>query len=69
MRIEMEVSPSEQTLAAVRVGMRRYTESCVPWESYSDLALIAREETGTIVAAALGETGRGMAAHLCRLGG
>ena len=39
MRIENEASPSEQTLAAVRAGMRRYTESCVPWEEYADLAL------------------------------
>src|SRR6185295_20144544 len=59
MRIELESSPSEQTLAAVRAGMRRYTESQVRWEEYSDLALIARGDDGVVIAAALGETGRG----------
>jgi GNAT superfamily N-acetyltransferase len=59
MRIELEPAPSEQTLAAVRAGMRRYTESRVPWEGYADLALVARADDGTVVAAALGETGRG----------
>jgi len=58
-RIEIETSPSEQTLAAVRAGMRRYTESRVPWAEYSDLSLIARDDDGTLIAAALGETGRG----------
>jgi ribosomal protein S18 acetylase RimI-like enzyme len=59
MRIEIETSPSEQTLAAVRAGMRRYTESRVPWDEYSDLTLIARGDDGEVIAAALGETGRG----------
>ena len=36
-RVEVETSPSEQTLMAVRAGMRRDTESQVPWEEYSDL--------------------------------
>jgi GNAT superfamily N-acetyltransferase len=58
-RIEIETSPSEQTLAAVREGMRRYTESHVPWAEYSDLALIARDDNGAVIAVALGETGRG----------
>ena len=59
MRIELEASPSEQTLAAVRAGMRRYTEARVPWAEYSDLSLVARDDGGAVVAAALGETGRG----------
>jgi ribosomal protein S18 acetylase RimI-like enzyme len=59
MRIEIETSPSDETLAAVRAGMRRYTESRVSWEQYSDLALIARGEDGAVIGAALGETGRG----------
>ena len=59
MRIDSETSPSEETLAAVRAGMRRYTESQVPWDEYTDLALVARADDGTVIAAALGETGRG----------
>jgi len=59
MRIEIETSPSEQTLAAVRAGMRRDIESHVPWDEYSDLALVARGDDGEVIAAALGETGRG----------
>jgi len=59
MRIEIETSLSEQTLADVRAGMRRYTESRVPWDEYTDLALVARAGDGTVIAAALGETGRG----------
>jgi ribosomal protein S18 acetylase RimI-like enzyme len=39
--------------------MRRHAEAHVPWEEYSDLALIARGDDGTVIAAALGETGRG----------
>src|SRR5439155_12222903 len=46
-RIEIETSPSEQTLTAVREGMRRDTESHVPWAEYSDFALIARDDCGT----------------------
>lgn len=59
MRIESETIPSEQTLAAVRAGMRRYTESRVPFEEYVDLALVGRDDDGAVVAAALGEAGRG----------
>ena len=59
MRIDSETSPSEETLAAVRAGMRRYTESQVVWDEYTDLALVARADDGTVIAAALGETGRG----------
>src|SRR5262245_61336169 len=59
MQIDLDPSPSEQTLAAVRAGMRRYTESRVAWAEYSDLSLIARDEDGTVIGAALGETGRG----------
>jgi ribosomal protein S18 acetylase RimI-like enzyme len=58
-RIEIETSPSEQTLAVVRAGMRRHTESRVPWAEYSDLSLIARDNDEAVIAAALGETGRG----------
>jgi GNAT superfamily N-acetyltransferase len=39
--------------------MRRFTESCVPWEEYADLTILARSDAGGIVGAALGETGRG----------
>jgi hypothetical protein len=59
MRIEHEASPSDETLAAVRAGMRRHTESCVPWEEYADLNLVARSDDGAVIAAALGQTGRG----------
>jgi ribosomal protein S18 acetylase RimI-like enzyme len=59
MRIEIETTPSEDTLAVVRAGMRRYTESRVPFEEYADLALVGRADDGAVVAAALGETGRG----------
>jgi ribosomal protein S18 acetylase RimI-like enzyme len=59
LRIEFEASPSEQTLAAVRAGMRRHTESRVPWAEYSDVSLIGRDDDGMVIAAALGETGRG----------
>jgi ribosomal protein S18 acetylase RimI-like enzyme len=58
-RIDKETKPLEDTLAAVRAGMRRYTESQVPWDEYTDLALVARDDDGTVIAAALGETGRG----------
>ena len=59
MQIEIEPSPSDQTLATVRAGMRRYAESHVSWEEYSDLAIIARDDGGTVIGAAFGETGRG----------
>src|SRR6187455_321901 len=59
MRIEIEPSPSEQTLEIVRAGMRRFIESHVPWAEYSDIALIARSDDGAVIGAALGETGRG----------
>lgn len=39
--------------------MRRYTESRVPWTEYSDIAFISRDGDGAVMAAALGETGRG----------
>jgi ribosomal protein S18 acetylase RimI-like enzyme len=39
--------------------MRRYTEPQVPCEAYADLALVARAGDGAVLAAALGETGRG----------
>src|SRR5688572_25039101 len=55
----METSPSEEVRATVRAGMRRYTESRVPWEEYADLAVVARADDGAVIAAALGETGRG----------
>ncbi len=59
MRIDQEASPSEQTLATVRAGMRRYTESQVPWAEYTDLSLIVRADDESVIGAALGETGRG----------
>ena len=59
MRISNETSLSEEKLETIRAGMRRFTESRVPWEEYSDLALLAHEDDGKLVGAALGETGRG----------
>lgn len=59
MQIQAENSPSEQVLATIRAGMRRYTESCVPWEEYTDLAFVARDDDGSVIGAVLGKTGRG----------
>jgi ribosomal protein S18 acetylase RimI-like enzyme len=59
MRIETEASISDETLAAVRAGMRRHAESHVDWEEYEDLAFVARAEDGSVIGAALGEFGRG----------
>ena len=54
------VDPQVATLeAAVRAGMRRHTESCVPWEEYAELTIVARADDGSVVSAALGDTGRG----------
>src|SRR5262249_43552925 len=50
---------SEETLDLIRASMRRHTESCVPWETYDDLAILARDDDGSLIGAALGETGRG----------
>src|SRR3954471_8601550 len=58
-RIEYEACPSEETLGAVRAGMRRYVESRVAWEEYRDLTFVARADDGSVIGAALGETGRG----------
>jgi len=58
-RIENEASRDPDILAAVKAGMRRHTESQVPWEEYADLTIVARGKDGAVVGAALGETGRG----------
>lgn len=52
-------TPSPETLATVRAGMRRHTESQVPWQQYTDLAQIARDDQGAVIGAVLGEAGRG----------
>ena len=59
MRIEFEPAASEETLNIVRAGMRRHTESRVPWEEYTDLVLLARSDAGELMGAVIGETGRG----------
>jgi GNAT superfamily N-acetyltransferase len=58
-RIENDACASEETLASVRAGMRRYVESRVAWEEYRDLTFVARADHGSVIGAALGETGRG----------
>ena len=58
MRIACETSRAADMLDAVRAGMRRHAESCVPWEEYVDLTIVARNDDGEIIGAALGETGR-----------
>ncbi|MDB6083606.1 MAG: hypothetical protein JWN43_1487 [Gammaproteobacteria bacterium] len=59
MQIEIEAPLSEDTLAAVRAGMRRHAEVHVNWEEYADLTFVARAENGSVIGAALGESGRG----------
>ena len=59
MQMECETSLSSDVLDTVRAGMRRHTESCVPWEEYEDLAIVARADDRTVAGAAIGETGRG----------
>ena len=59
MEIKCEPSLSDETLAAVRAGMRRHAEAHVDWEEYADLAFVARAGSGTVMGAALGESGRG----------
>jgi len=58
-KIEVETSPSAETVAAVRAGMRREIESHVAWDEYTDLAVTARGGDGEVIGAGLGETGRG----------
>jgi ribosomal protein S18 acetylase RimI-like enzyme len=38
--------------------MRQHIESCAPWEEYLDLTVVARNEHGQVLGAALSETGR-----------
>src|SRR4051812_32128066 len=59
MKIHADANPSEELVAAIRAGMRRYTESCVPWEEYTDLGFVARDDDGAVIGAILGNTGRG----------
>lgn len=58
MRIEIDESPEPEILQAVKCGMRRHTESCVPWAEYLDLTVVARDGDGQVLGAALSETGR-----------
>jgi len=58
-RIEAESSRAPDLLAVVQAGMRRHTESCVPWEEYTDVTIVARDEDGEVAGAGLGEAGRG----------
>src|SRR4051812_8072630 len=59
MRFESD-PPTEETLNTIRAAMRRQTESHVPWENYTDVIFIARnDDDDSITAAAFGETGRG----------
>lgn len=58
-RIELENTLSPETLGLIQSGMRRHTESCVPWDEYTDLIILARADEGEVIGAALGETGRG----------
>jgi ribosomal protein S18 acetylase RimI-like enzyme len=39
--------------------MRRDVESRVAWEEYRELTFVARADDGSVIGAALGETGRG----------
>jgi GNAT superfamily N-acetyltransferase len=59
LRIESESVLSPDDLAVVQNGMRRHTESQVPWQEYSDRAVVARRASGQLVGAAIGEVGRG----------
>jgi len=59
MHIKQETSRTEALLEIVRVGMRRHTESQVPWEDCRELTFVASDDDGKVRGAALGETGRG----------
>jgi len=49
----------EKDLAVVREGVKAYTEQYVAVSGYVDLTVFARDATGTVTGAILGETGRG----------
>ena len=57
--IRVEAELAEKDLDQIRAGMRRHTESAVPWETYQDLNVVLRDEENTLIGAALGEAGRG----------
>ena len=59
MRIDTEEQCDNATLDVIRAGMRRYTESRVPVEEYTDVNFIARDDAGAVISCALGNTGRG----------
>jgi ribosomal protein S18 acetylase RimI-like enzyme len=59
MRISEETEPSSDTLDVIKAGMRRHAESHVPWEEYSDLTFVARDDADAVIGAAIGEAGRG----------
>ncbi len=58
MQIDISTSRSPDLIDAVKQGMRQHTESCVPWEEYQELTVVARADDGQVIGAALGETGR-----------
>ena len=58
MHIEIFESASPEVVQTVKCGMRQHTESRAAWEEYLDLTVVARDEHGQILGAALSETGR-----------
>ncbi len=59
MTITEEETRSPEVLETVKAGMRRHTESQVPWEEYQDVTILVRDADGRLIGAGLGETGRG----------
>ena len=55
----VEPARDDSELEALRAGMRRHTERHVPWETYDELTVVLRDESGSFLGAALGESGRG----------
>jgi ribosomal protein S18 acetylase RimI-like enzyme len=58
MQIEFPATCSPEVLQAVKQGMRRHVESCVAWEEYQQLTVVARADDGKIIGASISETGR-----------
>ena len=58
MHISLEETRDPSILDLVKAGMRRHTQSCVEWEEYRELTVVARNERGEVVGAAFAETGR-----------
>ncbi len=59
MEIREEATRPDAVLQPLREGMRRHTESQVPWGEYRDVTIVARDPEGVVTGAALGEAGRG----------